>query len=570
MLNRFENNIALVDTTDNSVMGHVQMHDPSSDTIKDGRRLLYDGILSSAHGDAACGSCHPFGDTDMNAWDIGTPQEDFVGYSTPNDNIRFVTQTPDGPVDCDPAICASKSGFDPQKGPMQTQTLRGMMEPLHWRGDKPTFVDFNSAFVGLLGTADLGDHKGFTDEDMALFREFALGINFPPNPYRNVDDTLPDELVFFPHENYSGNPARGEDLFENMPIRGTAPCAGCHTLSNFGTADGTMGGVQPMEPTAPEASGMFNGNDADFTSNHNDLLIPHLRNIYEKSGPIFGDTANPTDAKTGFGLIHDGSVPNMLTFLSGRKFGFDSALPQDARDIAAFQNYFPTEHKPSVGQVLTVPQGTPPTGTADEEALLATLLPIADIDDRNRHCELTAATIHDGGVRRFRLSGGLWRTDILGQPRLSTTQLREEATAPITFMCAPRNNGRRLGGDRDNDDTLDGQDCAPADPDNLVAGEANGLRFDSRTQISWDATIDPNADLITYELSGGDLSDLKANGIQPATSCLATNVLTESFTDAQPDPLVGEANYYLVRSRNACGPGTWGVGREAIDGPNCP
>ena len=30
---------------------------------------------------------------------------------------------------------------------MTTQTLRGMLEPLHWRGDRPTMNQFNPAFA---------------------------------------------------------------------------------------------------------------------------------------------------------------------------------------------------------------------------------------------------------------------------------------------------------------------------------------------------------------------------------------------------------------------------------------
>jgi hypothetical protein len=43
---------------------------------------------------------------------------------------------------------------------MTTQTLRGMVEPLHWRGDRGTMNAFNKAFVGLMGTQDKGPVNG--------------------------------------------------------------------------------------------------------------------------------------------------------------------------------------------------------------------------------------------------------------------------------------------------------------------------------------------------------------------------------------------------------------------------
>ncbi|NIM61449.1 MAG: hypothetical protein GTO30_07275, partial [Acidobacteria bacterium] len=79
-------------------------------------------------------------------WDLGDPTGDMVPYTTAMDNVRFVFPAGGVPVECDPAICAAHEGFDPQKGPMTTQTLRGMLEPLHWRGDRPTMNDFNPAF----------------------------------------------------------------------------------------------------------------------------------------------------------------------------------------------------------------------------------------------------------------------------------------------------------------------------------------------------------------------------------------------------------------------------------------
>src|SRR3989449_8175345 len=157
VLNRFSNSIALVDTAALRKIGEVVLHDPSSATIRNGRRFLYDGIDTSGHGDISCASCHISGNMDELGWDLGNPPGDFVPYGTPGDNVRFIVPQGNQPVTvpAQPPFSAH-TGLDPQKGPMTTQTLRGMLEPLHWRGDRGTLNAFNKAFVGLLGGPDIG------------------------------------------------------------------------------------------------------------------------------------------------------------------------------------------------------------------------------------------------------------------------------------------------------------------------------------------------------------------------------------------------------------------------------
>src|SRR5207247_744578 len=249
--------------------------------------------------------------------DLGIPPGVFVPYGTAGDNVRFIVPQNNQPVTvpAQPPFSAH-TGFDPQKGPMTTQTLRGMLEPLHWRGDRATLDAFNKAFVGLLGAHDIGpingEPAGLTAAQMELFRQFALGITLPPNPYR--------------------------------------------------TADGVP---------------------------HSDLKVPHTRNLYEKFGPRFGPpgTSAPPDSKTGFGFIHDGSIPDLGTFLSAQVFTLTA--PQ-VRDITVFLMHFPTGIKPSVGENLTVPAGPPPTGTPQHEQLVTTLVSLGNLADPRRHCDLVA------------------------------------------------------------------------------------------------------------------------------------------------------------------------------------
>jgi len=570
VLNRFSNSIAIVDPVALAKVGEVALHDPSSATVKVGRRHLYDGIDSSAHGDAACSSCHLSGDRDNLAWDLGDPTGSFVPYGTAGDNVRFF------PVD-DPNIAAAHDGFDPEKGPMTTQTLRGMLEPLHWRGDRPTMDAFNKAFVSLMGTHDIGpvngEPAGLSAASMEEFRQFALGIAFPPNPYRNTDDTVPNAVVTIPGLPNPGNPFIGQQRFVGTAggaTDGGVFCVGCHQLP-FGAAGGKLGGLEPGDPPLAKAA-LFNGNLDG--SPHSDLKIPHLRNMYEKFGPRFGKPGDPpTDQKSGFGVTHDGAIPDQNTFLSAGVFNLSA---DDVKNISAFVAMFPTGTRPAVGRSLTVPAGAPPTGTPQQENLLGTLVALGNLADANRHCELTAAARSAGTGARERTwflnggaPGGLWTTDVPAETQVTTATLRGTAGGPITFTCATIGSGVRLGADRDEDGVFNGGDCAPGDASQWQApGEVTNLQVNSPSHLAWDAQLSADPTPASYEVAGALLSTLPGNGVGLA-SCLSGLLAVAQWDDARPDPPVGDGYYYLVRATKPCGSGGFGAGRAAMDALAC-
>jgi len=571
VLNRFSNSIAVVDAPTMAKVSELPLHDPTTATVKTGRKFLYDAVLSSGHGDAACSSCHISGDKDGLSWDLGDPTGTLAPYAAANDNVRFVIPISGQPANCDPTVCASHEGFDPQKGPMATQTLRGMLEPLHWRGDRPTMNDFNPAFVNLLGAHDVGPvggkPAGLSAADMESFRQMALALPFPANPNRNVDDTMPNVGVQVPGLQAPGNPTRGQQLFGTLPSDGGQPCTSCHTLA-FGAAGGKLLGVTPTEPTSPETAALFNGN-AD-QSPHSDMKIAHLRNMWDKQGFVFGPAGGPfPDVKAGFGLVHDGAIPNLFTFLSFNVFNLNAT---DLRDIASFVQHFPTGTRPAVGGNVTVPQGTPPTGPPADETLLATLVTLGDLANANRHCELTATALSGGRIRAYRLSGGAWATDVAGEPSVSMTSLRQGAQGPITFLCATVGSGVRLGGDRDEDAVLNGNDCAPADggswapPAELGALRVNGS---SATQVVWTDQAAATGPGLRYDVAGGLLSALRGAGLPAATSCLAGGLQPAAFNDARAVPPAGDGYYYLARGNNVCAVGTFGAGRSSLDALVC-
>src|SRR5262249_27391182 len=147
---RFDNGVAVIDTTNGHEVAHPSLYDPEPASVVNGRPFLYDAAFTSSNGEAACASCHIFADFHSLAWDLGNPDDSVLNNPNPFRVGPFID--PD---------------FHPMKGPMTTQSLRGMANagPMHWRGDRTggndpggnaldssqAFMKFNVAFAGLLG-----------------------------------------------------------------------------------------------------------------------------------------------------------------------------------------------------------------------------------------------------------------------------------------------------------------------------------------------------------------------------------------------------------------------------------
>ncbi|HEY0987095.1 MAG TPA: hypothetical protein VGD80_08590, partial [Kofleriaceae bacterium] len=190
----FSNELVVIDTRRERIADRARLPSPEPAVITRGRSILYNARLTSSHGDSACASCHAFGDFDGLAWDLGDPDNATVHNPGP-----FVTPTLDV-VD-----------FRSNKGPMTTQTLRGLANhgPMHWRGDRTrnfqdqpaaqpdvgpldevnSFGEFDVAIAGLNGNHALLDPAVFQ-----RFTRFALELTLPPNPVRRLDNRLtPDQ-----------------------------------------------------------------------------------------------------------------------------------------------------------------------------------------------------------------------------------------------------------------------------------------------------------------------------------------------------------------------------------------
>ncbi|XYI01071.1 beta-propeller fold lactonase family protein [Sorangium sp. So ce1128] len=468
VLARFDNAISVIDTRTRHEVAHVPMHNPEPPSVVRGRRFLYDASLSSSHGDSSCASCHIFGDFDSLAWDLGNPDGSMLN--------------PDGSVVANPGpFCTDLFGLDPRlhpmKGPMTTQSLRGMANhgPMHWRGDRtgghdaPTaqpdsgvfderaaFKKFSVSFVDLLGRDET-----ISEEDMDAFADFILQVTYPPNPIRALDDSLtPDQLA-------------GRDFFGG-PVSSIlgASCIGCHT-------------VDPDANPDDFAPGFFGSDGGSANANESQIFkVPHLRNQYQKVGmfgmaesfvfPFGGSNAHMGDQVRGFGFLHDGAVDTLFRFNSFSDFvqipenpgGFPVSPEGDLlkHQVAAYMLALESNLKPIVGQQITLTSSNAAVAGPRIDLLVAR----ADAGD----CDLVVKGWSDGDELGFLYTGsGRFEPDRACEPQRSNAELRLLARGrrgELTYTCVPPGSGERIGIDRDGDGFRDGDErdagSDPADP----------------------------------------------------------------------------------------------------------
>ena len=423
VVGRFHNEIQTLSTRDFSQLGRAGLgFDPTPNAIVNGRKFFYGGF-TSGHGDQACATCHVHGDFDNIAWDLGDPQGTFA---------------PRPPGQIDPLL----TGFHPMKGPMTTQSLRGLPNTflLHWRGDRADLNAFNGAFVSLMGRA-----AQLPDSELAAFSDFVLALVYPPNPNEFLNRTVPDAPPGQP------SPARGQTFFFNQPTDGGLTCNNCHTGTNFGP--GTNG--QVIDRLALQES--------------QDIKVPQLRNLYKKTG--FTDLPGVTN-KRGFGFIHDGSTDNLFAFLHFSGFSFPGGDPQ-RRDVEAFLHAFDTGIAPAVGAQVTFDG----TNNADPPARARadTLRGQAEASPGN--CDLIAKGRVNGQPRGWAYQGGdQWKSDRSAEGPIATAALVALAGrgSELTLTGVPRGSGQRLGLDRDRDGYPDGDELdAGSDPGNPASTPLN-------------------------------------------------------------------------------------------------
>ncbi|MBN1207132.1 MAG: hypothetical protein JXB05_19760 [Myxococcaceae bacterium] len=466
VLTRFDNAISIVNTATRQEVAHLSMYTPEPASVVEGRRFLYDARNSSSHGDSSCGSCHIFGDFDSTTWDLGNPDA-AVGTNL-NPLVPLLPEFGDDPT------FGQDPDFHPLKGPLATQSLRGMANhgAMHWRGDRTggndapsaqpdsgafdeaaAFKKFNPAFMDLLGRSEQ-----LTLAEMQKFTDFILQVMYPPNPIRNLDNSL--------------TPAQqaGMDFYMNTTSFFQGSCNACHRLD------------PNANPSAGPFKGFF-GTDGRSSFDAEPLFpkIPHLRNMYQKVGMFgagfgFGSIGPDPflgDQVRGIGFNSDGAIPTLFLFNSGFDFhpifnqlGIPLTPEGEAakRNMELFMLAFDSNLAPIVGQQVTL--------TAQSAAAAGPRIDLLKARADAGECDLVAkghGALHEVGF--LYVGGGQFARDRQAQPHLADAALRAAVISlggALTYTCVPPGSGQRVGIDRDLDGFLDGDERAagsnPADP----------------------------------------------------------------------------------------------------------
>jgi DNA-binding beta-propeller fold protein YncE len=434
VLTRFDNAVKVIDTTNGTEIAAHPLHNPEPPVVRDGRTFLYDAHFTSSNGEASCSSCHVFADFDSLGWDLGNPDEVVV----PNPNPM--------------GVIGNSQPFHPMKGPMTTQTLRGMAHhgPMHWRGDRTgggaaalneqlAFEAFNPAFEGLLGR----DEGEIPAADMTAFARFILEVTPPPNPIRNLDNSL------------TAAQADGRGIFLNRP--GTdliSNCDGCHRLN-------------------PAAGFFGTGGETTFENESQEFKVAHLTNAYQKIG-MFGlpeipfvntpDAHQPHqgDQVRGFGFLHDGSISTVFDFLNATVFvQMDQT---ERRNVEQFVLAFDAPLAPIVGQQVTVTPANAGVGAVGQRVTLMrqradTSFVWAD-HPGVEECDLVVKGNVAGLARGYLFDpqSNEFQPDRADEDTLTQGQLfdlADVAGQELTFTCAPPGSGERIALDRDADTFFD-------------------------------------------------------------------------------------------------------------------
>jgi len=357
------------------------------------------------------------------------------------------------------------------------------------------------AFPGLVG-----NDAELSPSDMLDFTTFALQVTYPPNPIRNLDNSLTDdqkagEAFFFNHA------TKPDGSQVELPSDRFHNCNGCHTLDANGNAGAT-------------AHPGFFGTDGriSFEFESQTFKVPHLRNMYTKVG-MFNSSLDtlqpgtiylpeqmgpPADAVRGFGFQHDGSLGRLEHFFTGQVFlqtdnpvtlGDGTVVPpnpygipfldpnslglptppvlqgdggfEERRKLVAFMYAFDTNHAPIVGQQATL--------TAYNASAQAPRIALLEAQAAAGACDLVAKSGSIGGLDAgflYNPATGTWQPNSMSLPGISDSQLRglvaRGALPSLTFTAVPVGSGTRVALDRDGDGWADADEVLahtnPADP----------------------------------------------------------------------------------------------------------
>jgi hypothetical protein len=441
---RFASQLITLDADSLQILNTISLHDPTPSEIRVGRKHFYNTIENSGLGQVSCASCHIDGRFDRLAWDLGDQTGDILAGL----NRNFVL------------IPGVTNSFHPMKGPMVTQTLQDIIghEPFHWRGDRDGIEQFAPTFKNLQGTED-----ELSDDEMKEFKDFLATITFPPNPFRNLDNTLPTSIDTGETSLGRGIRPAGQPLPPGNPQRGltlfrgttTQSCIPCHTLPTGVGADARFINNRwqniPLGTNSEHHVAMV----AMRRTTELPFKVQQLRNLPDKlgfnlRGPI---------SRSGFGFFHDGRVDSLVSFLQD---GFDITSDQDTADLISFLFTFTGSDLPpgSVTDINRAP-GLPSRDTAASVGFQATvtnnisnqrtLFMMATARAASTRVDLIVNALKNGQHRAWLMRGIQFISDKSETNTTTEVLALATPTTPLTFTLVPLGSGTRLALDRDGD-----------------------------------------------------------------------------------------------------------------------
>ena len=444
------NQVREYQTSDSSFVRACELSDdPTPANIAEGRRLFY-SAKHSIENNQSCASCHVEGRTDFLAWNLE-----------------------DAPRD--------------SKGPLLTQSMSGIekLAPFHWRGERSSLADFNSAFEGLLGG------KRLTRAEFADFEAFVMSLTNPANPYLTRERELDDSKVPFT-VGVGAQATTGQDVYFNVPISSGPFCNTCHTLPT-----GTNSDIFSGEPTEVIPRRVFN-KVAPFNEIYRRLMATVPIETFVEPGNPGAGTIMDSRGYLGVAATHSGLIENFTTRIDD----FFNGITVD--HLTSFVMQVDQGVAPAIHQAFLLDAGTLATVQADLENYL---LPAA----MARQCDVVVVGRSEPGAVQAR-----WAWD-----RASNTFLPDHATlTPRTladfingagaeshvFYGMPVGMAARTVLDRDLDGIINALDPAPEDPD-VDGGDSTAPVFLMAPTLQWKSskvarlqfeTDEPTVYRITY------------------------------------------------------------------------
>ncbi len=420
-LNRFDGTITEFSLEPFALRSTTAFLDPTPDLVKAGRPHLYNTHTGSGHGHLACATCHVDARTDRLVWDLGRPDGD------------------------------SGVLHHAMKSAMRTQPLGDVIRHpnMHWRGDRTELRDFAQTFSVLQGA------DAINGLEIAEFEHFLSSIHFPPSPWRNEDNSLPQSVLLPPNPvALFGNAALGRDKLN--------ACLGCHS-NNLSRSDVTS-----------ESMGQ-------------NIVPPDFVQFYKRLGY---DALDGDEARSGFGFFHDGADALMTAVPDADLLA--ALLAFDGPDNGLSASQLRQDSHAALGRQHTVSG----IATVADTQRLNTLIDYA----AHPHLELIAKR-HDGtGWSGYALDNSdQFIPDQNSAVALTPAELLSTAAdGAVTFTLVMAGTESRIGVDQDLDAVLDGDDNRPP---TLATPSSVAVRLNQRAEIDLNGN-DLDGDTLTYRATG--------------------------------------------------------------------